>query len=96
MKRFLSTLHRFIFFRLAFLQDELERVRIERDDEIQRLRVEVRLLMDTLLKANGLPAMTPRTAEAMPTVRARLLPSQYRRVVETKAEEASVEKGHKN
>ncbi len=89
MKNFLSSLRRLVFFRLTFLEIELERVRTERDAEIERLRVEVRLLMDTLLKANGLPTIHPVSHDPLPISKGRVLPSQWRRAMEAKSDEAT-------
>lgn len=81
-----------IFFRLTYLEQELERVRTERDAEIERLRAEVRLLMDTLLKANGLPTIHPVAHDPLPISKGRMLPSQFRRAMEAKSEETIGEK----
>ena len=93
MKNFLTSLRRFAFFRLTFLESELERVRIERDSEIERLRTEVRLLMDTLLAANGLPRLNPVVHDALPVTKGgRMLPSQFKRKMEQMSEEAVLAK----
>jgi hypothetical protein len=92
VKQFLLSLRRAVFFRLTFLEKEIEK----RDAEIERLREEVRLLMDTLLASNGLPRLTPRTPEPLPVTHGRMLPSQYRRAMELKSQEGIGEKTGKN
>ena len=49
------------------------------EDEITRLREENRQLLNTVLKANGLPTMpSTKPAEPLPKMRMRMLPSQLK------------------
>jgi hypothetical protein len=62
--------------------------------ERERLLLREQQLMDALLKANGLPILTPRAEVKLPQTKQRYLPSQWRsqleaRHVERKEEKAS-------
>jgi len=67
----LKAIRKAIFFRVAFLEDELERVRMERD-----------AYRDALLHANGLPKITPTIPQPLPLTKGRVLPSQFKRNME--------------
>lgn len=60
-------IRRFIFFRQAYLEDELARTR----EELHRWQ-------DALLVARGATPLTPRAEKALPATKARLLPSQWK------------------
>ncbi len=70
----LSELRRFVFFRLSFLEDE-----------VARLRIENREILDAMLVAKGLPKLTPSEVKPLPRLASRPLPSQWRRRIEALA-----------
>lgn len=58
------------------------------EDERERLLSELRLWQDAALVREGLPKLTPRSAEAvaLPKTKPRWLPSQWRNAIERNAE----------
>lgn len=63
-----------VFYRLAFLEDE-----------IARLRKENRELLDAMLITKGLPKLSPSETKSLPRLASRPLPSQWRRRIEALA-----------
>jgi hypothetical protein len=88
VSKFLTSLRHAIFFRLTFLEKEVQRLRDEHEVLIERHNSEIRLLMDTLLAANGLPRMTPSLPQPLPSTKGRMLPSQWKRKMEAASEPA--------
>lgn len=56
--------------------------------ERERLLLREQQLMDALLKANGLPMITPRTDVTLPKTKQRFLPSQWRSQLEARHKES--------